>query len=175
MSSNQSAASRIQDSLGDLFKGNFVAGTPHVKFQLTSDKSALLSMEQVEETLIVEAGQITLLPSMPRSVIGIMNSRDRVFCVFDLAQLLNLPSKIITPRKYQIIVVQTIAETPIQFGLAVSSLQGITRLATEQIDSATDGVDQQIAPYLSGVVQTDETTIPVLGFVRIAQALETLL
>ena len=70
---------------------------------------------------------------MPQSVIGIMNSRDRVFCVFDLAQLLGLPTKLFTPRQYQIIVLQTTSPTPVRLGLAVNTIQGIMRLASEQI------------------------------------------
>ena len=173
--STSSPASRIQANLQELFKGNSASGNSYIKFQLTPEIPALLSMEPVQETLIVEAGQITPLPSMPKSVIGIMNSRDRVFCVFDLAQLLTLPSKLIAPRQYQIIVLQTTSETPIQFGLAVNSVQGIMRLATEQIQSSTDTVSSQIAPYISGAVNVEKITIPVLGFDRIAQALETLL
>ncbi|MBE9044485.1 chemotaxis protein CheW [Pleurocapsales cyanobacterium LEGE 10410] len=166
-----SPASRIQANLQELFKGNSVSGNPYIKFQLTSEITALLSMEQVQETLIVEAGQITPLPSMPESVIGMMNSRDRVFCVFDLAQLLTLPSQLTTPQQYQVIVLQTNPLTPIQVGLAVSSIQGIIRLPAEQIQSSTAASTSKIASYLSGVVQSETTMIPVLEFGRIWKSL----
>ena len=163
--SASSPASRIQANLQELFQGNSISGNPHIKFQLTPEVTALLSMERVQETLIIEAGQITPLPSMPQSVIGIMNSRDRVFCVFDLARLLTLPSSSFTPRQYQIIVLQTPTETPIYFGLAVDSIQGIMRLTSEQIGSSTDGVSAELIDYISGAVTSD--TIPVLEFDRI--------
>ena len=163
-------AARIQANLQELFRGNTAAGNPYIKFQLSSE-TVLLSMERVQETLIVDAGQITLLPSMPASVIGIMNSRDRVFCVFDLAQLLTLPSPLVILRQYQVIVLQTTDPTPIKIGLAVNRLQGIVRLSEQQIHSSTETVSSQIAPYVSGVVQTKNIIISVLEFERILESL----
>ena len=168
-----SAASRIQANLQELFKANLTPGDAYIRFQLTSDMTALLSMEQVQESLVVEAEKITLLPNMPESVIGIMSSRDRVFCVFDLAQLLTLPSPFIAPRQYQIIVLQTTSEQPIYVGLTVTRLQGIVRLPTEQIKSSLDAVPSNIAPYICGAVKEEETMIPVLEFNSISEALTT--
>ncbi len=166
-----SPASRIQANLQELFKAKLAPGDAYIRFQLTSDITALLSMEQVQESLVVEAEKITPLPGMPESVIGIMNSRDRVFCVFDLAQLLRLPSPFIAPRQYQIIVLQTTSEQPIYVGLSVTRLQGIVRLPTEKIKSSLDAFPVHIAPYLCGAVQEEETMIPVLDFNSISEAL----
>lgn len=173
-SKTSSAASRVQANVQDLFKGRLAPGHAYIKLQLTSEITALLSMEQVQGSLIVEAEQITPLPMMPKSVIGIMGSRDRVFCVFDLAQLLTLSSEIIAPRQYQIIVLQTTSEDPIYMGFAVTQLQGIVRLTAEQIQSSLNAFPSQIAPYLSGGIKEEENMIPVLEFNRILQALNTL-
>lgn len=163
-------AARIQANLQELFRGNTAAGNPYIKFQLASE-TVLLSMERVQETLIVDAGQITLLPSMPASVVGIMNSRDRVFCVFDLAQLLTLPARLVAPQQYQVIVLQTNDPTPIQVGFAIDNFQGIVRLTAEQIQSSLDNVNSNIAPYVAGAVNLQTTTLPVLEFDRILEAL----
>ncbi len=173
-SKTSSAASRVQANVKDLFKGKLAPGNPYIKLQLTSDITALLSMEQVQGSLIVEAEQITPLPMMPKSVIGIMGSRDRVFCVFDLAQLLTLSSELIAPRQYQIIVVQTTSENPIYMGFAVTQLQGIVRLTAEQIQLSLTAFPSQIAPYLCGGIQEEDNMIPVLEFNRISAALTTL-
>ena len=157
-----SPASRIQASLQELFKANLAPGDAYIRFQLTSEIKALLSMKQVEESLVVEADKITPLPNMPQSVIGMMNSRNRVFCVFDLAQLLSLPSGVISCRQYQIIVLQTASVQPIYMGLAVTSIQGIVRLPKTQIKSFFENFPYSIAPYLYGAVQEEETIIPVL-------------
>lgn len=169
--SASSPAARIQTNLQELFQGKSASGTPHIKLQLTSQVVALLSMERVQETLIVGAGQVTLLPSMPPSVIGIMNSRDRVFCVFDLAQLLGLPVRLATPRQYQVIVLQTTGSTPMQIGLTVNNLQGIVRLTAEQIQAASDAVPANIKPYTFGEISTEQGTIPILAFERIIDAI----
>ncbi len=168
-----SQASRIQANLKELFKDNLDLGNTYIRFQLTSDMTALLSMKQAQESLIVEAEKITPLPNMPESVIGIMTSRNHVFCVFDLAQLLRLSSRLISPREYQIIVLQTTSEKPIYIGLAVTRFQGIVRLATEQIQWSLDAFPSKIAPYLCGALQEEETMIPILEFNRISEALTT--
>ena len=167
---SSSPASRIQANLQELFQKNSVSGNPYIKFQLTPEVTALLSMERVQETLIIEAGQITPLPSMAQSVIGIMNSRDRVFCVFDLAQLLTLPHSSFAPRQYQVIVLQTTGEIPIHIGLVVENIQGIMRLRSEQISSSLNNLNSDISSYVSGTV-TIETTFPVLDFDRVLATL----
>ena len=171
---NQSVAAKVQANLQELFKSNLAPGNAYIKFQLTSDTSALLSMDRVEESLIVKAEQITTLPSMPKSAIGMMASRDRVFCVFDLAQLLALPSSLINPRQYQLIVLQTISEPSIYIGFAVTQLQGIVRLSTEQIQTSLDTLSPNLAPYCNGAVPENETIIPILEFNRICQVLTTI-
>jgi twitching motility protein PilI len=168
-----SAASRIQANLGELFTANLAPGDAHIRFQLTSETTALLSMEQVQESLVVEAERLTPLPKMPSSVIGMISSRDRVFCVFDLAELLGLSSQSIARREYQIIVLQTTSERPICIGLAVGRIQGITRLTKEQIQPPSDALPPQIAPYLCGAVEREETMIPIFDFDRILEALTT--
>ena len=171
----QSAASKIQANFQDLFKANLAAGDVYIRFRLTSSMTALLSMVQVQESLVVEADKITPMPGMPETVVGIMSSRGRVFCVFDLAQLLKLSSELIAPRQYQIIVLQTTDERPIYIGFAVNRLQGIMRLNSEQImpflsdlpaDFPTD-----IVPYLRGAVSENENVIPILEFNYISQFL----
>jgi positive phototaxis protein PixI len=169
-----SAAARIQANLQELFEAKLAPGDAYIRFQLTSDITALLSMEQVQESLIVEAEKITPLPNMPESVLGIMSSRNRVFCVFNLARLLNLPTPIISPRQYQVIVLQTTTEQPIYIGLAVNRLQGMMRLATEKIQSSVDGVFSDIASYFDGVIREKEIIIPVVNFDRILEALSTI-
>ncbi|MGL4881103.1 MAG: chemotaxis protein CheW [Waterburya sp.] len=171
MMNTSSAASRVQAQLPEIFAEILTPGEAYIKFQLTSDITALLSMAQVQESLIVEVEKITPLPNMPESVIGIMNSRDRVFCVFDLAQLLTLSSRLFVPRQYQVIVLQTNSQQPIYLGLAVAQLQGIMRISTEQIRSSTTAFSSNIASYIYGEVQEANNTIPILDFHRILEAL----
>lgn len=168
---NQSVAAKVQANLQELFKSNLDPGDAYVKFQIVPGVNALLSMDNVEESLIIKAEQITPLPEMSQSVVGMMSSRDRVFCAFDLAQLLNLPFESINTRQYQIIVLETNTESPIYVGLAVNQLQGIVRLSTEQIRSSLSGVADSFVNYVSGTVQQDEKILPILELNSILQSL----
>ena len=163
-----STASKIQANLQDLFKASLSPGDSYIRFQLTPEKTALLSMEHVQESLVVNVEKITTLPSMPEFVIGIMNSRDRVFCVFDLAQLLGLSSPLGSSRKYQVIVLQTNDEQPVYIGFAVSTIQGISRILADEIQSSTDNFE--LAPYICGEVKK-EVTLPIVAFDRILKAI----
>ena len=167
-----SAASRIQDNLQDLFKIQLTPGDAYIRFQLTLEMTALLSMKQVQESLVVEAEKITTLPSMPKSVIGMMSSRNRVFCVFDLAQILTLSTPLISPRQYHVIVLQSDTEQSTYLGLAVNRLQGMIRLTTNKIDSSLENFPPHLIPYLSGVVQEQNLKIPVLELSLILEALK---
>ena len=169
-----SAASRIQANLQDLFKAQLAPGNAYIRFQLTTDMTAFLSMDRVQESLVVDTEKITPLPSMPESVIGMMSSRNRVFCVFDLAQVLALPSTLISPRQYQVIVLQTTDEQ-LYVGFAVNRLQGMVRLPAAKIQSSLDGFSSSLAFYLDGAVLEAEMAIPVLDFNSILQSLTTVI
>ncbi len=83
------AATRVQANLKDLFQANLSPGKAYIKFQLTEDLTALLSMKQVQGSMIIPADKITPLPSMPEPVMGMMSSRDRVFCIFEQKRYIN--------------------------------------------------------------------------------------
>ncbi|GAB4524736.1 MAG: hypothetical protein Tsb0014_03470 [Pleurocapsa sp.] len=171
-----SAASRIQANLKDLFEANLAPGDSYIRFQITPEMTALLSMKQVQESLIIAADKITPLPNMPKSVIGIINSRDRVFCVFDLAHLLTLPSSLISPRQYQIVVLE-VAEIfssvqSLYLGLVVHRLQGITRLTTEQFQLPAN-LPANLTPYVRGCIGENEQQILILDSKAIATTLSS--
>ena len=165
-----SAAAKVQDNLKELFQGKLAPGDAYVKFQLTSDVTALLSMKQAQESLIVEAEHITPLPNMSEFVIGIVNSRERVFCIFDLALLLKLSTELTSPRQHQVIVFQTISEPSIYVGFAVTQLQGIIRISQEQIEPCSDAIDTKLKSFVSGTIQQEESTVPILNLEHILQS-----
>lgn len=169
--STSSAAARIQANLQELFEGKIASGDAYIKFQLTPAVTALLSMQQVQESLIVEAAKITSLPRMPKSTIGIMNLRDRVFCVFDLAQLLTLSTEAISSRQYQIIVLQTLNQPSIFVGFAVFQIQGIVRLSAEKIKSSWDNAPANLVSLVTGFVQGEESMMPIIDFNSVLKTL----
>lgn len=167
---NKSTAAKIQENLQELFEAQTVAGENYIRFQLNQEVSALLQMERVEESLIVDAEQVTPLPGMPSTAIGMMSTRDRVFCLFDLAQILELPSALMAPRQYQVIVVRLQAENSPYVGLAVNRLLGMNRLTQEQISSSTDAISPNLEDFLAGTTQGEDST-PILDLSQIINAI----
>ena len=177
--STSTPASKVQQILPQLFEASLTPGTPYIQFQITETITAVIPLAQVHESIIVEAKEISLLPSMHESVMGIMSSRNHVFCVIDLAQLLLLDSPLIYSRQYQIIVVKvslnkTLPETSGKgdslLGIAVNHLQGITRLTEEKFCSPQGNFPPSLTPYLRGVVVTEEQQMLVLDPQAIATA-----
>ncbi|MEL6930887.1 MAG: chemotaxis protein CheW [Cyanobacteria bacterium J06600_6] len=169
-----SAAERIRANLQDLFKAEALPGNPYVKFSLTSEITALLSMEHVEESGIIDAENVTPLPSMPESVIGMTNSEDRVFCIFDFAQLLHLPSPLTHLRQYQIIVLNISKiinrEETVYMGLAVQELQGLVRYEDQDIDSQSTASLAKDS-YMSGAILTNDTELLIIDIPEILKDL----
>ncbi len=169
--STSTPASKVQEILPQLFKASLTPGKPYIQFQLTEQIKALMPLEQVHESIIVKATEISLLPSMHESVMGIMSSRNHVFCVIDLAQLLMLDSTLISSRQYQIIVVrvspnksspETSSKRNYLLGIAVSHLQGITRLTEEKFQSPTVDFPSSLTPYIQAAVVAEEQQMLVL-------------
>lgn len=169
-----SPASKLHANVQDFFEVDLAPGDAYLRFKLTSDVTALFSMAPVEESLVVDAKRITPVPNMPEAIIGMVSSRDHVFCVFDLAQALGLSSAGIAPQKYQVIVIRTNDAQPLYIGLAVNRLHGIVRFTAEQIQACPPEATAEIAPYVCGAVQQSEGLSFVMDCDRISAALTNL-
>lgn len=174
MTANTTLA-RLQQLLPQLFEPVIVSGNPYLRFQLTAEIPALLPMERVQEALLVPAGSISPLPNLPDLTIGMMNSRDRVFCVVDLAHLLGLPPMSTQPRDYQVIVIRLPApatealSTEKYLGLAVRQVRGVARLELEQLRSIQSAeFPECLEPYAIGCVVEGSERLLVLDPVKIA-------
>lgn len=171
---SQSVSAKIEANIQDLFKARTTSGDSYLRLRIMPETSVFLAMEQIQESLIVGAERISPLPNMPESFIGIMNSRDRVFSVFDLALLLKLPTPLFSPREYQVIVLETKTAKPIYIAFAVEGLQGMTRLATEQFSLSMDQVPAQLQPFALGCINDQESVVPLLEFEAILDTLNPL-
>jgi positive phototaxis protein PixI len=150
---------RLQQLLPQLFQPLQVVGDPYLRFQLTPDIPVLLSMERVQEALLVANSSISPLPNMPALAIGLMNTRDRVFLVIDLAQVLGLPPLPSNPRNYQVIVIRLSElgnednEAEKYLGLAVHKVLGVARFETTQLQSVAREYPVGLQPYVLGSFQ----------------------
>ncbi|MEM8778096.1 MAG: chemotaxis protein CheW [Cyanobacteria bacterium P01_G01_bin.49] len=166
--------SRLQELLPQLFESTQLPGDRYLRFQLTTEISALFSMEYVQESLLVPSEQITPIPSMSASVIGLMNSRDKIFCVIDLGQLMGLSPLSTYTRQYHIVVVRVSQLVPQQasgkqelfLGMAVNQVQGISRIISDQLKSVQENTKGDfpvtLTPYLRGYVIEKEQQLLVL-------------
>jgi positive phototaxis protein PixI len=167
---------RLQQLLPQLFQPVQVIGDPYLRFQLTTELPMLLSMEKVQEALVIPSHSISPLPNLPTFAIGLMNARDRVFLVIDLAQLLGLPPLPINPQQYQIIVIQSSAietenpESQKYLGLAVQRVRGVTRFQAEQLQSLAGDFPSCLTPYLLGSFDEASAQILVLDNESIVNA-----
>jgi positive phototaxis protein PixI len=169
MSSN-TTLNKLQQLLPQLFQPVEITGDPYLRFQLTPFMPALLSMEQVAEAILVQANSIAPLPNMPAFTIGMINARDRVFCIFDLAQLLGIASPLLNQQEYQVIVMNipgsdlatNLLPSNKLLGLAVNRVQGISRLSTGQWQPVGRKVPEILTPYLKGCLWENNQQIVVM-------------
>jgi positive phototaxis protein PixI len=175
MTTNTTLA-RLQQLLPQLFQPVQVVGDPYLRFQLTPEIPILLSMERVQEALVVSASSISPLPNVPAFAIGLMNARDRVFLVVDLAQLLGLPPLPINLRNYQVIIIRWSElgndhqKTGKYLGLAVNQVRGVARFQTEHLQSLAGEYPTCLKPYLKGSFGELTEQILVLDADSIANA-----
>lgn len=175
--SHTSSLSRLQELLPQLFQSTQLPGDPYLRCQLTPGENVLLSMEYVQESLLVPGEQITPIPNMSAFVVGLMNSRDRVFCTIDLAQLLGVSSSSTYSRQYHIVVIRvsplvsrhSTSESEQFLGLIVNRIQGITRVMSDEMRSPQENLPSHFAPYLQGWVINQEQSLPVLDIATVVQ------
>jgi positive phototaxis protein PixI len=172
-----SSLERLQHLLPQLFQAQQQPGQPYLRFQLSQDFLALLSMEQVQESVLVAAEQITPVPNMPSSVLGLIHSRNTVFLVVDLPHLMELTTSQINPQHYQVIVIRVPSTQPTQFseqesllGLAVPRILGVTRLIESDIQPIGKMLSASLTPYSSGQVLEQEQAIAILDLKTIITA-----
>ncbi len=172
---------RLQQLLPELFQPLVVTGDLYLRFQLTPEIPALLPMARVQEALLVPATAISPLPNLPAFTIGMMNARDRVFCVVDLGQLLGLPPIPNNPRDYQVVVIQLSETEPESIdtddfsaepslGLAVRRVRGVARFESQNLQLAAEDVPECLQPHLLGCFIEANEQILVLNPVTIATA-----
>ncbi|WP_299410077.1 chemotaxis protein CheW [Acaryochloris sp. IP29b_bin.148] len=142
-------SSPIQEGLGD----------PYLRLQLEEKVPIAIPMETAREVLVVPVEQITPIPNMHDCVLGLLNQRSRVFWVIDLSSMLGYSGFTTTARQFNVVILQ-VDEVPL--GLAVPTVQGVTRFSTDLIQSPIGAVAPNIAPYLRGCLPEEQEILLVL-------------
>lgn len=132
----------------------------YLKFQLTPQTPAILAMADVQEVMVVPNRRLTPMPNMPESVLGLINRRNRVLWVVDLAQMLRLQTLEPQPQQYKVVVAR-VGYVPL--GLAVQEIQGVTRFKPESMQSEKGLVTSFISTYLHGCILQGKEILLVLN------------
>ncbi len=160
--SSLTTTEKLKQLLPQLFSSETIEGNSYLKFQLTSELSALIDLAQVQESLVITNREITAIPNLSEYVLGLMTSRSQVFLAIDLAHAMALSPETINSREYQVIVVKTnyhqISEEPSLLGLVVRRILGVSRIVNAKLKSSDLEIPPAIVPFVKGAIQEKETT-----------------
>ncbi|MBE9068497.1 chemotaxis protein CheW [Leptolyngbya cf. ectocarpi LEGE 11479] len=174
---------RLQQLLPEVFTPKAVSGEQFLRVQLTSELTIALALSWVEESLLLPTHLVTPMPNMPPAVLGLMSSKDQVFWVVNLAQLLELPIVLEPSQHYEVVIIRALSPKSNQaadpenmnyeelfLGLVVPKIRSSVRLSREDIISPVDEVDANLYPYISGQVVIDGDVVLVLSAEAIGTA-----
>ncbi|EAZ91466.1 chemotaxis protein CheW [Crocosphaera chwakensis] len=151
--SSTNLSTKLETLLPHLFNPQIIPGESYLRFQLTSEISGVISMEKVKETIVIPSSQITPIPNMKASFIGLINAHQSVFSVFDVAHLLNLSVSYSSSQLLHLIIVRLPFKdnsTEALLGLSVQQILGLTRLSQDSLENLTKDVPQELLPVTSG-------------------------
>ena len=135
-------------------------GDTYLRLYLDKQTPAILSMEHAQEVLILPVGRITPLPNMPKCVLGLLNRRNRVLWVIDLAQMLNLQPLDTNAQQYNMAIIR-VGQVPL--GLVVQEIKGVTRFTPDCIQFPQGLVTSSLTPYLHGYILQQKEILLVLN------------
>ncbi|MEL4898594.1 chemotaxis protein CheW [Crocosphaera sp. Alani8] len=177
---NISSLSKLQALLPELFETPQIQGETYLHCHLNHEISGLVSMDFVQESLLIPWEKITFLPNIPSFVMGLMTSRDRVFFVIDLPNLLGLSSPFSLLQTYQIIVLSISSLVPQStntdkeyfVGLAVPKIQGIMRVRSEEREPAQKSLPEEFFPFVQETIKEEKNLLYVLNLTSIVEQIQ---
>ena len=132
-----------------------------------SNQSLLLSTDAVQEVLSLPVQRLSPMPSMPASVLGLMNRGNRIFWLVDLALLMGLSRLEPNRQQHNVLILRAGA---LALGVAVSQVQPMTWIADEQLQSDIPLPNSQLRSFVSHGVNQDETSFWLLKEQSILQS-----
>jgi twitching motility protein PilI len=162
-----STTRRLQELLPQLFEGDRQqVGERYLLFDISSDLRAAIHLSQVSEATSLPVSTMTPIPLMPSYVLGWHNGRDRVYCVINLEEFLNLGTAQKIPQSYSTIIAQVASNRSesgfLLIGLAVNRILRTVTLPPEEIMSPVGEFPAALTPYLQGYLVHDEQQIALL-------------
>lgn len=166
---------RLQQLLPQLFQPETQSGDRYLKFDIAPNLPALIALEDVQESAQIPNHKITPLPNLPACILGLMNARNQVLCVVDLAQILQIPTPWSHRQDYSVVTIRLtstpeMAEEPNLLALMLHDIQGIVRLQSDAIESSVDAFAKTLIPFLQGCATQGANSLPILDVKAIAAA-----
>lgn len=126
-------------------------GLAYLSLQLHRQLTIALPLTSVQETLVVAATRLTLMPNVQPYLMGLLEHRSQVFWVLDLLQLLGFDPIDAASLDYPLAILRYPQGL---LGLAVDRIGRVIRLPEEAIASPlTEPLPAAMVPYLRGVVR----------------------
>ncbi|MBW4678839.1 MAG: chemotaxis protein CheW [Microcoleus vaginatus WJT46-NPBG5] len=149
---------------------------PTQQFLLFGQEESLFAVEliTVREVLCLNDQSISPIPNALPFVLGLTNLRGEILAVGDFGRLIGAEPVDTQHSHSRILVIeapepQDVSLRVMRMGLAVSRVQGVLSLNTEEIVSAVE-VSEELAPLLKGLYDSEGRLVMILDVEAIAQS-----
>ena len=122
-----------------------------LRFYVSSQDTASLPLNDIEEVVKLPVGEILPVPGLPDRVLGIYNWRSEMLWLVDLGQQLGFPSPITHPQVLETIWAIVIRVEGKLLGLGVPRLMGLETHPVRQLQPPTENLfSQPLRSFLKG-------------------------
>ncbi|MBD1938674.1 chemotaxis protein CheW [Microcoleus sp. FACHB-68] len=146
------------------------------QFLLFGQEGSLFAVEliTVREVLCLNDQSISPIPNALPFVLGLTNLRGEILAVGDFGRLIGAEPVDTQHSNSRILVIeapepQDVSLRVMRMGLAVSQVDGVLSLNTEEIVSAVE-VSEELAPLLKGLYDSEGRLVMILDVEAIAQS-----
>ncbi|NEQ98848.1 MAG: CheW domain-containing protein [Cyanothece sp. SIO2G6] len=175
----ETPAERLRSLLPQVFAPQPKEGELFVKLQVVPQVIVSIPLVSIAEVSLVMASEITPIPNMPDSVLGLFNTKGYVFWLIDLAYFLGFSSTLSRVKSYEMVMVRAIPKqhsddaTPTTnsseqlIGLAVHHIQGSFRMPASDIQTSDAGMKSRITSellaYVDAYILNTQKPLPILN------------
>ncbi|MBF2026348.1 MAG: chemotaxis protein CheW [Oscillatoriales cyanobacterium C42_A2020_001] len=135
-------------------------GDPFLRLQLAEGVNAVFAMQQVQEVHTLPADRLTPLPNLPACVLGLMNRRNCVLWVVDLAFLLGIANLGANHQQYNLVIVRV---GELALALAVQHISGFFWMPAEVIQPPHSQFSPLLQTHLQGCAVHEQDILLVLS------------
>lgn len=133
-----------------------------------------LSLVSVREVLRLNDQPITPLPNTVSFVLGLTNLRGEILAIADFGRLIGAEAVDRLHENSRILILEIpnpddIKQSVLRMGLAVSEVEGVWQIPSEQIRSASE-VDEELIPFLRGLYDDQGHLLMIVDVEAIAHS-----